>query len=249
MDQTRLALQLLGLLLALLAAVWLWWDANALQQRGAKVMPALWAWSGLLLGALTLPLYLLLRFTLWHGQIQAGESQRRPADPDGFLVSCGCGRKRTVSEVCAGLWLPCACGRDILVPPLAELKLQQVPSPAEAVDPFAKEDLSRKDSGLGLASLIIAVVIGELGILACVLAGIFYPVPGSLRADSPLAIALGRGMLGGAAVSFLGLALGLGGLFHAPRQTRYAVVGVVANSLILIGVAVLTLIGHRLARG
>jgi hypothetical protein len=249
-DDIRPALQFLGVLLALSAAAWLWTDAKSLQRRGVNLMPELWACSGFLLCALAVPLYLLLRFTHWHEQLLALEAERRPAGSEVFLVSCMCGRKRTVSAVCAGVSLPCSCGGNILVPPLDELRRQQPESRLDSVGPSTDASPVLKESGLGMASFLIGAVVGMLEVLAYVFGAMLAGWrPGTLKVDSPIAVVLGLGMLGGAAISVIGLGLGVAALCHPRWQTRFAVAGVVVNSLILIGVSVLVLIGHRLASG
>jgi membrane protease YdiL (CAAX protease family)/tetratricopeptide (TPR) repeat protein len=61
----------LGFLLAIVAAVGVYSDAQKLRARGVRLSPGLWAVLVFMLAMLALPLYLILRFTVWQRQIDA----------------------------------------------------------------------------------------------------------------------------------------------------------------------------------
>ncbi len=93
-------------------------------------------------------------------------------------------------------------------------------------------------SGLGIASLVLAVLavvlLMVLFVIASVTAG--NDMDG-LDENSPEAMALGVAALGACALALLGLGLGIGGLIQPGRNKAPTIAGVVANALLLIGTA------------
>jgi hypothetical protein len=58
-----------------------------------------------------------------------------------FQVSCECGNKVTVSEGAAGSFVACACGREIRVPSLGELRKQAGMTATKSVPPLVIEHM------------------------------------------------------------------------------------------------------------
>ena len=99
-------------------------------------------------------------------------------------------------------------------------------------------------SGLGIASFIIAVAVGFGMVLLVVYAGVVEASsPGGMDEESMTAIAIGLGALGGMAAALLGVVLGIAGLVQRDRKRLFAVLGLVLNGLTILGVAGLILIG------
>jgi hypothetical protein len=96
---------------------------------------------------------------------------------------------------------------------------------------------ARRHSGYGIASLVIAVLSG--GAIAGLVGGIIYvgtTTPGGLKADDPRAYQIGMGIALAAMGHFVGLVLGLAGLFQRRRKVT-AIVGTVLNGFVLLVLA------------
>lgn len=65
----EMMLRLLGLFLAVLAAVLIYGDAKSLRERGANLSPVLWAVLHFFVLIIALPIYLILRATVWRREI------------------------------------------------------------------------------------------------------------------------------------------------------------------------------------
>jgi hypothetical protein len=115
-------------------------------------------------------------------------------------------------------------------PPEAELTELRPPEPPH--------------SGLGIASFLVAVVIGlaETAIVGWI-SYMTVSKPGTITPESPLAIIAGLAMLGGLAVTFLGAGLGIGGIFQRNRKRVFAVLGLVFNLMILVAFVGLIALG------
>ena len=99
-------------------------------------------------------------------------------------------------------------------------------------------------SGLGIASFIIAVAVGFGMALLVVYAGVVEAsTPGGMNEQSTMAMLIGFGALGGMAAAVLGIVLGIGGLVQRDRKRLFAVLGLVLNGLTIVGVAGLILVG------
>ncbi|MEA2602800.1 MAG: hypothetical protein QOF89_3792 [Acidobacteriota bacterium] len=62
-------IQVAGFFISVFGAWWVGQDANRLKRNGAKVTPGVWAVLVFLLWLVSLPIYLLLRQTLWRSQL------------------------------------------------------------------------------------------------------------------------------------------------------------------------------------
>jgi hypothetical protein len=119
-------LRVIGLAVAVAAAVFVLRDANALRDRGVRLTPVAWAGLTFCACGLALPMYLVLRFTIWQRQAnlrERGEPGELAAGRGPELgLTCDCGRWMSVYEGQAGLAVQCKCGRTLQVPSLGKLR-------------------------------------------------------------------------------------------------------------------------------
>lgn len=106
------------------------------------------------------------------------------------------------------------------------------------------QDRDLKHSGLGIASFIISLLVGVLLGGAIVAAGVMQVQrPGAFGPESPEAVVIGLGVCGGILAAVVGLILGIAGLCQNDRKKVFAVLGLVFNTLIILGVGCLFVIG------
>jgi hypothetical protein len=100
-------------------------------------------------------------------------------------------------------------------------------------------------SGVGVASFILSMLCGVGVFLLIVMAVIIEQSdPGVLMDErSPQAMLLGLGVLACGTGSLVGVILGIVGLSQSSRKTLFAVLGMVFNAMVLLGLALLCLIG------
>jgi hypothetical protein len=98
-------------------------------------------------------------------------------------------------------------------------------------------------SGLGIASLIVAVFSGVLLLIVVGFAAVMAEEFGDLDEDSPTVMLLGAFALGACALTLLGLGLGVGGLIQKDRNKVFAILGVLANGFVLMGASTLLCAG------
>jgi hypothetical protein len=101
-----------------------------------------------------------------------------------------------------------------------------------------------KSSGLGIASLVIAILvgIGELIVLAII--GIMeMRTPEGLDAESIEATILGLVMIGGLGGSILGAVLAIVGLIQAGRSKIFPAIGLGLNAFLILGVIGVLVLG------
>jgi hypothetical protein len=101
-----------------------------------------------------------------------------------------------------------------------------------------------KQSGFGIASFMIVMLVGSLEFAILVIAGIMEATePGGIDEESPVVILLGVVMIGGLLLDIVGVALGIAGLTQRDRRKGFAVVGVVIGSLVFLGVLFILMVG------
>jgi hypothetical protein len=99
-------------------------------------------------------------------------------------------------------------------------------------------------SGMGLASLLIAIGMGLLLLVLVGIAGIVSAEQGGqMNENDPAAILLGLGILGGLGGTLIGLVLGIVGCYQPDRSIVLAVLGTIFNGLVILGVLSLFCIG------
>jgi hypothetical protein len=100
-------------------------------------------------------------------------------------------------------------------------------------------DFQKRDephSGLGIASLVFAVVAGAGLLIIFAIAGVMAGDDmGGFDEGSPEAVVLVLLALVAWALTLLGLGLGIGALVQKDRNRLFGIIGVVANGLVLVG--------------
>jgi len=119
--------------------------------------------------------------------------------------------------------------------------------------PSYATDVPLRHSGLGIASLVIAIVAivgGFATLVLCLLARYLQmSTPGGLLPQAPEAIIVGLGLMCSAGGLLVGLILGIVGLVQSGRRKVCAVLGTVFNALILVGLCTLWGIGMAIQGG
>jgi hypothetical protein len=98
-------------------------------------------------------------------------------------------------------------------------------------------------SGLGIASFIIGLVVVVIVLLMFLLIGVVAASRANRDTAHTMGVMTGLFVCAGAVASLVGLGLGMGGVFQGDRNRTFAVIGLILNGLILLGTAVLFLIG------
>jgi hypothetical protein len=108
----------------------------------------------------------------------------------------------------------------------------------------------QRHSGLGVASFIIGLVVILLDVLAIFLVIIVAAgeasrpwSPGRRDAAEAMAVLTGIIFCGGAVAALVGLGLGFGSLFQEDRKKGLGIAGVILNSLVLLALLTLVMIG------
>ncbi len=102
----------------------------------------------------------------------------------------------------------------------------------------------KKHSGLGIASLVIAILAGGFELITIIIAGILETAsPTGIRADSLTAMLIGIAMFMGMGLSCFGLGLAVGGWVDKSRKRIFATVGFIANCVDIMGTLGLILLG------
>ncbi len=101
-----------------------------------------------------------------------------------------------------------------------------------------------RHSGLGIASLILSILIGTTEFVMILVAAIIESASeAGMDEDSVGTILLGLIMIGGCFLAFVGLILGVAGLFQKNRKRVFPVLGTAFNAMILLGVVGLVVVG------
>jgi hypothetical protein len=101
-----------------------------------------------------------------------------------------------------------------------------------------------KHSGFGIASFLIAIAVGLFEFTIFVVAGVLEASqPGGMDENSPEAVLLGLAMFGGVMAAAFGGALAIAGLCQAHRSKVFAILGLILNAAVGLGVLGLIVIG------
>lgn len=105
--------------------------------------------------------------------------------------------------------------------------------------------LPMKHSGLGISSFVIALLAGPGMFLLLLIAGVMATQApnGQIDEKSAAAVGLGLMLIGGVVVSLIGVGLGIAGVAQKGRKRVFAVLGLVFNGIIAIGVLGIMLLG------
>jgi hypothetical protein len=96
---------------------------------------------------------------------------------------------------------------------------------------------SPKHSGLGIASFALSLVMG-LSLFAMIGFATYMAAqnPEQFDEESPAAIVLGLGIMGALGLAVIGLGLGIAGVAQSDRNKLFAILGLVFNGLVVLGV-------------
>ncbi len=109
------------------------------------------------------------------------------------------------------------------------------------------DDRPLKHSRFGIASFILALAAGAFEFILIAIAGVLsVQAGGELDEKSPEAMLLVLGFLGGFALNLISLALAIGGLCERRRNKVFAILGLVINILLFVGVCGLAAIGQAM---
>lgn len=101
-----------------------------------------------------------------------------------------------------------------------------------------------KQSGLGIASFALAILVGTAEFILLIVAGVLEEqTPGGIDEDGPATLVLGVLFLGGMAMSLVGCTLAIAGLIQGGRSKIFPVLGLVFNGMIILGVIGIIIIG------
>ena len=102
-------------------------------------------------------------------------------------------------------------------------------------------------SRMGIASFVLAILVG-LGIFAIivVLGVMETSTPGGVDESSVVVGLLGLGIVLGLLINVVGLGLGVAGAIQRRRKKLFAILGIVLNAVIFLGVLVVIVLGLSL---
>jgi len=101
-----------------------------------------------------------------------------------------------------------------------------------------------KHSRMGIASLVLAILVGVLVFLLIGGAGVMEAsTPGGINEDSTLVGLIGLGIIGCLLANLVGLGLGLAGLIQRRRKKLFAILGAIFNGLIVLVVLAVIVLG------
>jgi hypothetical protein len=96
---------------------------------------------------------------------------------------------------------------------------------------------SPKHSGFGIASFAISLISG-IAIFAMIAVATYFAAgnPEQFGEDSAPAVLVGLGIMAGMALALIGLGLGIAGLAQPNRIKLFAILGLVFNAIVFVGV-------------
>jgi len=104
-----------------------------------------------------------------------------------------------------------------------------------------------KHSGAGVASFIISLVAGLAMMIVLIVAGVLGASSGgALDQNDPTTMMIGFGVICDCMLFVVGAVLGIVGLFQGDRKRIFAVLGLIFNLLLVLGVGALVAIGLAL---
>ena len=130
--------------------------------------------------------------------------------------------------------------------------MSSIPSEPESYSSFnyqsdVSESLpagSYRQSGLGIASLILSILIGIMLFVAICFAGFMEAAtPGGVSDDSPILVLIGLFVIAGMFGNLVGIVLAAVGLAQKNRAKAVSVIGLSLNIMCLLGVVALMVLG------
>ncbi|MFG0263445.1 MAG: hypothetical protein ACF788_13720 [Novipirellula sp. JB048] len=99
-------------------------------------------------------------------------------------------------------------------------------------------------SGFGVASFLISILVGLGAIVVILLAGfVEASTPEGINEESALAVIMGLSIFAMVGMNILGIGLGVAGVCQADRARLFAILGLVFNGVVILGVIALMAIG------
>ena len=107
----------------------------------------------------------------------------------------------------------------------------------------AQNQPPRGQSGLGIASFVISILMG-LGLFGTIFwAGyVETTTPGGMDENSPVAAMIGLAVIGGLAVAMLGVVLGIIACVQKSKGKMLGIIGLILNTLLILGVCGLMIV-------
>jgi len=122
------------------------------------------------------------------------------------------------------------------------------PPRADALDRRTENGNGHRQSGLGITSFVLAISAGVTAFALVAIAGALEAsTPEGMDEESPQAMIVGLGIFGVVGLNMLGIGLGVAGLVHPNRLRTFAVLGLVFNILVILGLGGIMVIGLTVA--
>ena len=103
-------------------------------------------------------------------------------------------------------------------------------------------------SGMGVTSFIMALLTGTVTVATMIVAAIMGAQKGPLQGRDPAAVTIGLTIIGSGILSLVGAVLGVVGLFQPDRRTFFAILGIVFNLLVVVGICADVALGLAIGR-
>ena len=95
--------------------------------------------------------------------------------------------------------------------------------------------MENKQSGLGIASFVISLVVGVIQFCLVAYAGYLQVgTPGGMDKNSSIAVLLGLAMIGMFLLEFVALALSIAGMLQKDRRRTFSVLGCIFSTVVII---------------
>lgn len=103
--------------------------------------------------------------------------------------------------------------------------------------------MSYRHSGPGIASFIVSLFSGAATFVLVAVAGVLGSQPGGLDDNSPVAMVLGLGIIGAAALLVLAFVLGITGILQPNRNKVFAILGTAISAMVVMCFCGLMILG------
>ena len=134
--------------------------------------------------------------------------------------------------------------QEVHTPPEQSVLEQEIYAPPQYSEPAQVACVPLKHSGIGIASFVISIFMGIFYFSVILIAGVVGAAnPEGINEESVTAVVIGLLILAGLGVSLIGIGLGIAGVIQKEYKKILSVLGLVFNSLGVIGVIGLMIIG------
>ncbi len=108
-------------------------------------------------------------------------------------------------------------------------------------------DREDSHSRMGIASLVLAILVGVLVFLIIAGAGVLKAsTPGGMDEDTTLVVLIGFAVIGCLLANLVGLGLGIAGLIQLRRKKLFTLLGAIFNGLVVLVVLAVIVLGLAL---